>query len=49
LFRNLNVRNQSEDISIDEKIILEWILEEQVGKVWTRCIWFRIGKSSGPL
>jgi len=34
---------------VGEKIILEWILEEQVGTVWTRCIWFRLGICSGLL
>jgi hypothetical protein len=38
----LNGRDDSEDRSIDGKIILEWILGKQGGKVWTGCIWVRI-------
>jgi hypothetical protein len=38
-----------EDISVDEKIILEWILEKYGGKVWTGCTWLRIGTSGGSL
>jgi hypothetical protein len=30
-------KKHSEDIGIDGKIILEWILEEKHGKVWTEC------------
>jgi hypothetical protein len=28
------------------RIILEWILRRQDGKVWSGCIWLRIGISS---
>jgi hypothetical protein len=42
-------KNHSEDPGLDEKIILEWILEKQVGRMWTGCIWFRIGTSGGLL
>jgi hypothetical protein len=31
------------DISIDSKIILDWILGKYCGMVCTGCIWFRIG------
>jgi hypothetical protein len=31
------------------KVILEWILGKLCGRVWTGCIWLRIGTSSGPL
>jgi hypothetical protein len=36
--------NHTEDLGVDGKI-LEWILGKQVGKVWTGCIWLRIGTS----
>jgi hypothetical protein len=32
-----------ENLGVDGNIILEWIL----GKVWTGCIWLRIGTSGG--
>jgi hypothetical protein len=42
---NLKGQDHTEDIGIDKKIILEWILGDLGGKVWTRCIWLRIGTS----
>jgi hypothetical protein len=32
---------------VDGKI-LEWILGKYGGRVWTGCIWFRIGTSNRP-
>jgi hypothetical protein len=32
-----------EDISVDGKITLKWILEKQVEKMWTGFIWLRKG------
>jgi hypothetical protein len=40
--KNLKERDHSEDLGVDEKMILEWILEKYGGKVWTGCIWLRI-------
>jgi hypothetical protein len=35
-----------EDIGVDGRIILEWILGKHGGgKVWAGCIWLRIGTS----
>jgi hypothetical protein len=31
------------DLGLDGKIILEWLLGKQGGKVWPGCIWLRIG------
>jgi hypothetical protein len=31
-------RDHSEELGVDERIILEWILEKQGGKVETGCI-----------
>jgi hypothetical protein len=35
---NLKGRDHSEDLDVDEKIILEWVLVILNGKLWTRCI-----------
>jgi hypothetical protein len=37
---NLKGRDHSEDLGMDGKIILEWILGKQGDKLWTRCISF---------
>jgi hypothetical protein len=37
--------DHSEDVGIDLKIILHQILGTQGGKVWTGCIWLKIGTS----
>jgi hypothetical protein len=42
---NLKGRDQSEDIGVDGRIILEWILGKYGEKVWTKCMWLRIGTS----
>jgi hypothetical protein len=39
-------RGHSEDLGIDGMIILGWILRK---KLWTACIWLRIGTSGGLL
>jgi len=36
-------RYHSEDLGVDDRIMLEWILDKYSGKLWTGCIWFRIG------
>jgi hypothetical protein len=42
-------KDYSKDVGVDEKIILEWILEKYGGKFWTGFIWFRVGISGGHL
>jgi hypothetical protein len=42
-------RGHSDDLDVDGKIILEWVLKEKCGKVWTGCIWLRIGTIGGLL
>jgi hypothetical protein len=42
LLENLKRSDQSEDLDIDGKIILEWTLGENGGRMWTRCTWLRI-------
>jgi hypothetical protein len=38
-----------EDLGVDGKIILEWILKKWVRRMWTGFIWLRIGTSDGPM
>jgi hypothetical protein len=40
-------RNHSEDLGVDRKITLEWILGKWGGNVWIGCIWLRIGIMAG--
>jgi hypothetical protein len=42
---NLKGRDHSEDLGVDGKITLEWILGKYSGKVWTGFIWLSIGTS----
>jgi len=46
---NLKGRDHSENLDVGGRIILEWILGKYGGRVWTGCIWFRIGISGGLL
>jgi hypothetical protein len=47
LVGNVNGRDHSEDLGVDGKIMLEWILGKSCGKVWAGCMWLRIGTSGG--
>jgi hypothetical protein len=38
-----------EDIGVDERIILQWMLERWGGEVWTGCIWLTVGTNGGLL
>jgi hypothetical protein len=42
-------KRHSEGLDIDGRITLEWISEKQGEKMWTGCIWLRIGTSGGLL
>jgi hypothetical protein len=42
LVGNMKGRDNAEDLSVDGKIILKWILGKVGGKVRTGCIWLRI-------
>jgi hypothetical protein len=39
----LKVRDHLRDLSVNGKITLEWILGKYDGRMWTGCIWLRIG------
>jgi hypothetical protein len=45
---NLKGRDDSKDLSVDGKIITKRFLGEVGRKVWSRCIWFRVGPNGGP-
>jgi hypothetical protein len=42
-------RDHAVDLVVDGRIILELILGEQGGEMWTGYIWLRIGTSGGLL
>jgi hypothetical protein len=42
-------KNHLEDLDVDRKMILEWIVGTWDVKVWTGCMWHRIGTSGGLL
>jgi hypothetical protein len=48
LLENLKGRD-SEDLIIDGRIILEWILRKEGGRIWTGFIWLWIGTNGGLL
>jgi hypothetical protein len=46
---SLRERDHLRDLSVDRGIILNWILKETGGMVWTGFIWFSIETSCGLL
>jgi len=46
---DLKGRNHVEDLGVDGKVMLGWILRTQSEEVWTGFIWLRIGASGGLL
>jgi len=47
LVGNLKERDNLEDLSVDETVILKWALKEHNGMAWSGFIWLKTGKSSG--
>jgi len=41
--------DHSEEVGVDGKIILEWILRKRGGDVWTGFMWLKVGTSGGCL
>jgi len=48
-YENSIGREHSEDLAVDERIILERIWGKWGEKAWTGCIWLRIATSGGLL
>ena len=44
---DLKERDNLEDLSVDETVILKWALKEHNGMAWSGFIWLKTGKSSG--
>jgi hypothetical protein len=42
---NLKRRDNSEDLAVDGRTVLKWILGKYGGMVWTGFMWLRIGTS----
>jgi hypothetical protein len=49
LSENLKGRDHLENIDVDGRVILKWILKKYGGRVYTRFIWLGIGTSGGLL
>jgi hypothetical protein len=41
--KSLKGKDHTEDLGVDGRIPLEWILKKQNGRAWTGFIWLRIG------
>jgi hypothetical protein len=48
-WRELKGRNHLEDLLIDERIILKWVIKKSDGRIWTGLIWLRRGSCGGLL
>jgi hypothetical protein len=46
---NLKASDHLEDLDVDERIIVEWILKKQILRIWTEFLSCRIQSNSGLL
>jgi hypothetical protein len=49
LLENLKGRDLTEDLAMNWKVILKWILDKHDRKMWTGFIWLKIETSGGLL
>jgi hypothetical protein len=47
--KNLKDRDNFVDVSVDGRILLKWIVEKQIGRVWNGFIYLGIGCFGGLL
>jgi hypothetical protein len=45
--KRLRGRDHTEDLGLDGRIALKWILQKQDWRVWTGFIWLKIGTDNG--
>jgi len=45
---NLKARDHSEELCVDERIILEWIFGKWGGRLWNGYIWLKLGTNGEP-
>jgi hypothetical protein len=42
---DLKERSHFEDLGVDGRVILKWIISESIGRTWNGLIWLVIGKN----